>query len=290
MREIQFKISFSNRALYTLIAAALIIVAGIGVYAYNSAYNNPAVFGHSADELEVSIGGAAKTLQQAIDDGDFAGTGGGSSAGTSDSSWVKSGNNVILNESGNIGIGTSSPSDFAKIHVDESSDKANFGMFIDNSYSSGGFEVVNGQNVRRGGSMVSLRTRNNGGHPYLNLGIASIINWNFGIDNTDGYKLKIGQDDLWKYQRDNAQLTITPDGKIGIGTSDPKTKLDINGEMRIGNSGAPCNSSNRGLLRYTQGTFARTCTTTTGSADNRDHIEVCVDCGSEEGYQWISLV
>ncbi len=65
VKNIQFNISFSNRALYTLIAAVIIIIAGIGVYAYNSAYNNPAVFGHSANEIEE----ADPTVPDSVKDG-----------------------------------------------------------------------------------------------------------------------------------------------------------------------------------------------------------------------------
>ncbi|GEM_PF-2149583 len=65
VKNIQFKISFSNRALYTLIAAVLIIIAGMGVYAYNSAYNNPGVFGHSANEIEE----ADPTVPDSVKDG-----------------------------------------------------------------------------------------------------------------------------------------------------------------------------------------------------------------------------
>ena len=46
------RLILSNRAVYTLIAFGIIVIFGIGVYAYNSSYNNPAVFGHSADEIE----------------------------------------------------------------------------------------------------------------------------------------------------------------------------------------------------------------------------------------------
>ena len=48
---IKFNITMTNKWLYTLIAIVVLAIAGIGVYAYNSGYNNPAVMGHSADEL-----------------------------------------------------------------------------------------------------------------------------------------------------------------------------------------------------------------------------------------------
>lgn len=56
-----------------MILGALIIIAGlIGVIAYGT--NNPPVFGHSAGELDVTIGGNTYTLQQAIDQNLFGGS------------------------------------------------------------------------------------------------------------------------------------------------------------------------------------------------------------------------
>ena len=51
----------------------ILISAGIFIaFAYNSdsknkKYSSPAIFGHSADEVEVNINGETKTLQEALD-------------------------------------------------------------------------------------------------------------------------------------------------------------------------------------------------------------------------------
>ena len=73
---------FLNRKLfYTLLT--VIMLAGISyvVYSYNTPIPNP---GHGGDMVLVSINGSEKTLQQAIDAGDFrsgGSTGGGSTGG-----------------------------------------------------------------------------------------------------------------------------------------------------------------------------------------------------------------
>ncbi len=49
-RKIQF--NFNNRFLYTFIAIAVIISLGVIVYAYGNTYGDPAIMGHTANEIE----------------------------------------------------------------------------------------------------------------------------------------------------------------------------------------------------------------------------------------------
>ena len=51
MRE---RIILSNRTLYTFITLGVLVLLGIGVYAYGT--NNPQIFGHSIDELAAPLG------------------------------------------------------------------------------------------------------------------------------------------------------------------------------------------------------------------------------------------
>lgn len=47
-------------------------------------------------------------------------------------------------------------------------------------------------------------------------------------------------------------FVFTSDGKLGIGTVAPQSTLDVQGEIRIGNTNVVCTSSNAGALRYVQ--------------------------------------
>ena len=42
--------------------------------------------------------------------------------------------------------------------------------------------------------------------------------------------------------------TVNP--KVGIGTYKPKAKLDVNGNIRVGNGTTACSSDNEGSIRY----------------------------------------
>jgi hypothetical protein len=59
----------SNKAAYTFLVISLVLILIGGVYAFGT--SNPSTFGHSAGEVQISINGEAKTLQTAIDNGDF---------------------------------------------------------------------------------------------------------------------------------------------------------------------------------------------------------------------------
>lgn len=45
------------------------------------------------------------------------------------------------------------------------------------------------------------------------------------------------------------ELTVSG-GNVGIGTQGPQATLDVNGEVRVGDSGAACSAANKGAIRY----------------------------------------
>ena len=58
------------------------------------------------------------------------------------------------------------------------------------------------------------------------------------ITSADAPNLDTNPNDLWVA------------GKVGIGTIEPGVKLDVAGEVKIGNSSTVCSSTNEGAIRY----------------------------------------
>ncbi len=64
VKKLKININFSNRTAYTLIAVGVLILVGVGVWAYTSSIPNP---GHGGDTVWVRFNNTEQTLQQALD-------------------------------------------------------------------------------------------------------------------------------------------------------------------------------------------------------------------------------
>ena len=51
------------------------------------------------------------------------------------------------------------------------------------------------------------------------------------------------------------RLRVTATGSVGIGTTSPVASLEVNGGIKVGNSGATCDSSKAGLIQWTGTSF-----------------------------------
>ena len=173
---------------------------------------------------------------------------------------------------GNVGIGTTNPSQKLEVagNIQATGTKSISSLFDANHYmriesnSSGG--ILKGTD---GGVITTLvRTY---GDSYFNGG-------NVGIGTTSpGQKLDVNGsinvssnvfaegfygDRLWN--TDNSTLRfgtnnterarITSDGNVGIGTTDPKSKLDIDGGVKIGDDTDTASADKVGTMRYRTGT------------------------------------
>jgi hypothetical protein len=143
-----------------------------------------------------------------------------SAAGGGDSDWNVSGNNIYSGVSGNVGIGTSGPQ--RKLHLFEDVDgELSYPVKLENFGGGAGtatgilFKVDSGSEDRGKGAIAFERTNT------WNRGKMHILLNNSG--NLDVASL------------DDAVMTFSPSGGVGIGTTEPGVKLDINGHTRVTN-------------------------------------------------------
>ena len=145
---------------------------------------------------------------------------------TSATQWTTSGSTIFYT-AGNVGIGTSSPTDrltvahtsYAKLRVTGDSDLDDASVSVFESSPAGaesGFEMqFDGNNVVGGNSL-------------------NFNSYTAGVSAT--------------------RLMITRDtGYVGIGTSAPVTRLEVSGGVKIGTEAAGCSSGYAGTLRYNGG-------------------------------------
>jgi hypothetical protein len=129
-----------------------------------------------------------------------ANAGGGSNANLKFYSGSNAERMVILSN-GNVGIGRTSP--VSKLHVYQ---------------NDAATSTTAGITIEQDGT----------GDAQLQFLLSSVYRWVQGIDNSDGDKFKIGRGNDWSLGED---ITITTSGEVGIGTTSPSAKLEVNGHF-----------------------------------------------------------
>ena len=126
---------------------------------------------------------------------------------------------------GNVGIGTTNPFVFAKLTIAESIAGTNVRSIINHSDSTNGASHSIMQITTGGAS---------GGDPHIYFGISGVgsSGWTLGLDNSDSDKFKISgpYGDVGGLGT-NDRFTIDASGNVGIGTSTPGYKLEVNGSF-----------------------------------------------------------
>ena len=118
---------------------------------------------------------------------------------------------------GNVGIGTNTP--WTKLSVEGSGSPQAASIQAANTADAAGEKAY----------IRSYVHGPNSGNPVFRAVVNGVTEWSFGIDNSDNDKFKIGNTSDVGTSFD--QFTIDTTGKVGIGTTNPTQKLDVQGTI-----------------------------------------------------------
>lgn len=147
---------------------------------------------------------------------------------------------VLQQSSGNVGIGTSTPT--SKLYIEDSQGAgSNTPILTINNTAPNGQNMVDFQHD--GTTRGRLRSVGNGG---------------FFIENK-------ANSDIRMMTNDEVRMTIKNDGKVGIWTTSPSQILEVNGKIKIGTDGT---TPTAGTIRFLNGHFEGYDGTTWKQLDN----------------------
>jgi hypothetical protein len=166
-------------------------------------------------------------------------------------------NSVITESNGNVGIGTTSPQD--PLHVD-GSDTNHVGIRVSNEAATGSYPYMIFQQA---GSTSAVPGWNNAG---------AIEATSIGGMVLSAYQGPM----IFQTNSRSTQMTITSSGNVGIGTTAPGAKLEINGNIKL-------SSGSGASLTFPDGTVQSTAWS--GTLCGGDYAESVNAVGGKTSYE-----
>ena len=143
---------------------------------------------------------------------------------TTDISYTNSGTSKTtiasdLKVTGKLGIGESSPTTPLHIECADTSNQYENGLLVKQSSTS--YPAI-----------IGIRTSSTTKDPFISFMVNSdSTGWSYGVDASESNKMK------WAYTTtdvsNSTRMTLTNDGKLGIGTTSPGYNLDVHGTMKL---------------------------------------------------------
>ena len=149
---------------------------------------------------------------------------------------------MVISASGNVGIGTTSPN--SKLHV-----------------SGGDIELDDGQEVK-----FEISGRVTAGEELV-----------LDAGDTDSKIILDGADSAMQFiTGSSTAISINDNQNVGIGTTSPQSKLQVNGGVQLANDTAAASASKVGTFRYR-------------TSGNNSYVDMCMQTGAST-YAWVNIV
>ena len=209
-----------------------------------------------------SLGYTSASIQGSISQAAGSGNGGGGILDFYTAPWG-TGNSpqlrMRIKDSGNVGIGTTSPGSILHLEDTTPTLKILSNQFYNNSVISMG----NGQS-----EAVSITCSNNPGLSNLEL---KYDNGAFG-----DARIRVGQRNLDFMIDGGSAVYINSSKNVGIGTTGPSSKLQVNGGVQLANDTASPSATKVGTFRYR-------------TSGNNSFVDMCMQTGAST-YAWVNIV
>lgn len=183
---------------------------------------------------------------------------------------------MLINYNQNVGIGTTSPS--ARLNVsggDMTVDNTSTVYLRLNATNTSNPSVIIQATQPNGSSsppMGELRWDNNPGATGVKLVYYSGYTENsLKLDGSNFIVINTGQE----------RMRINSSGNVGIGTTGPSSKLQVNGGVQLANDYAPPSASKVGTFRYRSAS--------TGMGTYASYVDMCMQTGTST-YAWVNIV
>ena len=152
---------------------------------------------------------------------------------------------MTILSNGNVGIGTTSPD--AKLEVD----------------------VASGDGILINSADVATFKMKGGGAANWGFATTNLASGDFGI-----YKSNASGGD--PISAGTPQLYIDSSGDVGIGTTSPKSKLQVDGGIQLADDSDTASASKVGTFRYR-------------TSGNNSYVDMCMQTGATT-YAWVNIV